>query len=317
MPLWGNTDTTGNSAIFAPAQVKVAPNTANRDDLYGNTTANAWFGSGETIGMFGVGVIEKQVQRLDGVPRAASPGWQLRTTGAGGRAGRVSYETLVAMRSLATTGDSDTVPDYHLAYTTQPEDSDGYATNDQIITLAAEVASTPDGASITYQWQYWDGDSWAAIESPGTGYESLSWQTANLEIQANSLANGVIHRLNAVAAGATNAYSANAVGTILPLIEILADPENGTGNADADEIVTFLVAANAENAPLSYQWQKWDTDAFANLAEAGAYSNVDIAELSVLANTAANGEIYRCWVGLDNSATFVYSANATLTVTTA
>ena len=53
MPLWGKTDIASNSVLFAPAQVKQAPTAANRNALYGNTTANG-YGTGETIGMFGV-----------------------------------------------------------------------------------------------------------------------------------------------------------------------------------------------------------------------------------------------------------------------
>lgn len=53
MPLWGKTDVASNSVLYAPAQVRQAPNTANRDALYGNTTANA-YGTGEIVGMYGV-----------------------------------------------------------------------------------------------------------------------------------------------------------------------------------------------------------------------------------------------------------------------
>lgn len=57
MPLWGNKDAASNSVLSAPMQFKQAPNTANRDALYGNTTANG-YGTGETIGMYGVDTTE-------------------------------------------------------------------------------------------------------------------------------------------------------------------------------------------------------------------------------------------------------------------
>lgn len=60
MPLWGKTDVASNSVISAPAQFNKAPNTANRDALYGNTTANG-YGTGETIGMYGVDTTEMSV----------------------------------------------------------------------------------------------------------------------------------------------------------------------------------------------------------------------------------------------------------------
>lgn len=53
MPMWSNTDAAGNSAIFAPAQYNKAPTAANRNALFGNTTAGAYH-TGETIGMYGI-----------------------------------------------------------------------------------------------------------------------------------------------------------------------------------------------------------------------------------------------------------------------
>ncbi len=60
MPLWGNVDAASNSVLSAPMQFKQAPNTANRNALYGNTTANG-YGTGETIGMYGVDTTEMAV----------------------------------------------------------------------------------------------------------------------------------------------------------------------------------------------------------------------------------------------------------------
>ena len=53
MPLWGSTDNTSSSPIFTPQQVNLAPNSANRDNLYINSTADA-FVTGQTIGVVGV-----------------------------------------------------------------------------------------------------------------------------------------------------------------------------------------------------------------------------------------------------------------------
>jgi len=104
MPLWGKTDAASNSVIYAPAQFNKTPNTANRDALYGNTTANG-YGTGETIGMYGVDTTEMSVGS-GGVTHA---GWVIRKEGSGGRAGRVQYETLVAMGSMTSDGSDDTV----------------------------------------------------------------------------------------------------------------------------------------------------------------------------------------------------------------
>lgn len=57
MPQWGNTDDAANSVLWAPAQFNKAPNTANRDELFNNTTVSA-FVTGEVIGQFGVDTTE-------------------------------------------------------------------------------------------------------------------------------------------------------------------------------------------------------------------------------------------------------------------
>lgn len=57
MPQWGNTDDAANSVLWAPAQFNKAPNTANRDELFNNTTVSA-FVTGEVVGQFGVDTTE-------------------------------------------------------------------------------------------------------------------------------------------------------------------------------------------------------------------------------------------------------------------
>lgn len=57
--MWGKTDQANNSPIWGPVNVMLTPNTANRDALYNNTTANAFvtntaFQNGYTVGVFGV-----------------------------------------------------------------------------------------------------------------------------------------------------------------------------------------------------------------------------------------------------------------------
>lgn len=53
MSQWGRSDTNSNSVIWAAAQLNKTVNTANRDALFGNTTANA-FVNGVKVGQFGV-----------------------------------------------------------------------------------------------------------------------------------------------------------------------------------------------------------------------------------------------------------------------
>lgn len=60
MAQWGNSDASSNAVLWAPTSVKLAPNTDNRDALYGNTTADAFI-TGTKTGMFGVDPTEMGV----------------------------------------------------------------------------------------------------------------------------------------------------------------------------------------------------------------------------------------------------------------
>ena len=79
-------------------------------DSAGETiTANekpSYLTSADAAATFGVDTTEAGV-----TPQIAAAGWVLQTTGSGGRSGRVSYETLVAMRSIAGDAEDTAFPD--------------------------------------------------------------------------------------------------------------------------------------------------------------------------------------------------------------
>jgi hypothetical protein len=60
MPLWGSIDQSNNSPLYVAARVNLAPNTTNRDSLFGNTTVGA-FVPGVAYGVFGVDAVEAGV----------------------------------------------------------------------------------------------------------------------------------------------------------------------------------------------------------------------------------------------------------------
>ena len=112
MSSWGNNDNAANapywavnSAIAHAADVSTkfaAPTAANVAQLYGNTTSGVYI-AGETIGLFGVD--SQEVRALEGsAHRGTHTGWILRTTGSGGRAGRVQEEVLVALSGMSADG---------------------------------------------------------------------------------------------------------------------------------------------------------------------------------------------------------------------
>ena len=97
-------------------------------------------------------------------------------------------------------------------------------------------------------------------------------------------------------------------------IRITTQPSDATGDISNNDIVAFTVVAatTPTGGTLGYKWQKWGGSSFADITDAGAYSNSATATLSVLANTASDGEIYRVQVSATGGPN-VFSTNATLT----
>ena len=211
MSSWGNTDDAANSVFIAPAQFNKTANTQNQTDLFGNTTADA-FVTGAKVGQFGVSAGEAQAARAGANTKMAHAGWNLRIEGTGGRAGRVSYETLVAMGTITgDAADDVTLPDYKLRVGTQPASTTANATNNDVATFTVLGRSTPTGATLGYFWQYWDGAAFANLTNTGA-YSNTT--TATLSVLANTASNGEIYRAGITATGAATVYSSNAVITI-------------------------------------------------------------------------------------------------------
>lgn len=60
MAQWGSSDASSNAVLWAPTSVKLAPDSTNRDALYGNTTQDA-FVTNQKVGMFAVDKTEESV----------------------------------------------------------------------------------------------------------------------------------------------------------------------------------------------------------------------------------------------------------------
>jgi len=115
MPSWGNKDAAANapywavnSAVFNATNVEAnyaSPTAANVARLYANTTSNAYT-TGQTTGLFGMDATEVANTQQKAVSHA---GWVMKTTGQSGRAGRVQYETLVALSTMTLDGDGTTI----------------------------------------------------------------------------------------------------------------------------------------------------------------------------------------------------------------
>ena len=90
MSSWTNVDEAAGAPLWSVAAIRKTPSTANRTDLFNDSTADNFI-SGVTIGLFNFKDSETQSGAV------AHVGWNLKTTGSGGRAARVQYECLVAL----------------------------------------------------------------------------------------------------------------------------------------------------------------------------------------------------------------------------
>ena len=209
MPLWGSVDNAANSDIAALIQVgSNAANSTARTALFENTTANVFMKSAQgnvVVGQFGVDTNEIRAANQAGRGHAPHAGWTLRHEGRGLKAGRVWYETLVAMGSMSGDGSYDVYfPDYALVIGTQPSSNSSATAGNLTFTVAA--SSVPTGATLTYQWQKNSG-GWANIAYAAGQYFNPTTAT----LTANNItANGNVFRVMVMTTGANTVYSSNA-----------------------------------------------------------------------------------------------------------
>jgi len=204
MPLWGNIDNAANSDIAGVAYINRTRTTANQTALYGNTRIGQFI-TNTSIGQFAVDTNEIRAANQD--PRGSHPqhaGWVIRREGTGLRAGRVTYETLVAMGSIATDGSDDThFPDYALTITTQPSSANGAGN----VTLTVAATSTPSGATLSYLWQRNPGSGWVTVANTAGVYFK---NTSPSFIANAAVANANTFRVIVSATGANSVTSSNA-----------------------------------------------------------------------------------------------------------
>lgn len=211
MPLWGNSDDAANSDIAALIQVQ--SNTANsteRTRLYANVTPGAFMNNSNLIiGQFGIDSNEQMALVASGTAAPAHAGWVLRTEGTGLRAGRVTYETLVAMGSMSGDGSDDTyAPDYTIVITTQPSNITGNGN----LTMSVVASTLPGGGALSYKWQqsYAGALSWADI--PNTA--GVWFNNTAITLTANAtVANANTVRVVVSVPGGNTVFSSNATIT--------------------------------------------------------------------------------------------------------
>jgi hypothetical protein len=232
MPSHGKYDNAANAPYWAVNStiIKNYPSHSHADAanvayLYGNTTPDVSI-TNETIGLFGVDANEVAVTGS----QVAHQGWVLRTTGSGGRAGRVQQEVLVALASFNNDNNADdtTYADAIVTITSQPSTLQGpvsaASANTVAFSVAAAITAGNQSAPLAYQWQVNNntGGTWVNID-PGNGVTSgqpsqmtkTGANTATLTLDpTGTAANNYVFRCVVTATG-TGASATSANGRIL------------------------------------------------------------------------------------------------------
>lgn len=191
MALWSNSD--ANTSAPKNAVASGVGLSANGYTVF-DDAQNIGEEGNTTVQLFGVDTNE-QVNATKG----GHAGWVMRTTGTGGRAGRVHVETLVAMGSMSGDAEDTVYKDTVITITTQPQSNSAFVSGDDV-TLSVVATSNPS-ATLSYQWYDVSNDSILVGNTAST---------LNLyAITTNSSFNVVVS-----AAGATSVSSANANITI-------------------------------------------------------------------------------------------------------
>jgi len=197
MAQWGRNDQEANSVSWAPALLNKVANSTTSNALFNNTTSSAYI-TGATHGMFGVSDVETIFVDV------AHAGWNLKTTGSGGRAGRVIYETLVTSSSF--TGDAaDGIDNYVILVSTDPSASE--VTEDDPATFTVVAITNPTGGSIDYLWQV-DVDANGTFVNVAEAGVYSNVDTATLSISnTNGLTDGSLWRARLSNTNTTTVYS--------------------------------------------------------------------------------------------------------------
>lgn len=155
---------------------------------------------------FGVDTAETAAEASQGTP-VTHAGWVLRTTGSGGRAGRVFNETLVAMGSMTADLEDTVMQDLNILIGTQPANDSQAAGNP--VTFSVVASTVPTGGTLSYVWQVSTdaGDTYAPTGGAGVYSDNT---TDTLSISDNTGLDGNLYRCVVSATGATSVTSSAA-----------------------------------------------------------------------------------------------------------
>jgi len=229
MSSWGNNDNAANAPYWAvnstivnaadAKSVAAAPTAANVALLYGNTTADVYT-TGETIGLFGVDAQEADVAGNGTV----HTGWVLKTTGSGGRAGRVQQEVLVALSEMkGPDGDAQQYANVSITLAS-PSNATVFASASNANSATFTVGTTLTGntsATLSYQWQVNSNTGalgWTNVANStptNTGYLGGTTETLLVYPKTAAANQYVVRAIVTAADQGVSATSSNATVTII------------------------------------------------------------------------------------------------------
>lgn len=187
MSSWGNHDNSANAPLWAAMTENLAPTSVSiANTLYANTTANnvavtlpdgSVRNGNKQVGLYLVSPNETQVAEIgvENQPKVTHAGWVLETTGVGGRAGRVTVETLVCLKQLGPEdGDGEIWANTYITLVNPTSASIfSSSTNANTVLFTTSATQTGNTTGVTYQWQ---------VNNP-TG--SLGWTNVANTVAAN------------------------------------------------------------------------------------------------------------------------------------
>ena len=197
MSLWSNTD----ANTSAPKNAVVSGYGLSANGFTAFNSAQTRADGATTTQLFGVDNAEQTATVYEG----GHAGWVLRTVGSGGRAGRVTVETLVAMGSMSGDAEDVVYPDYKITITSQPSAASNTAGG--TASFAVVAATSPVGGSLSYQW-------WVDEDGAGSGAQLSGETSATLSL--SDIATSNVYYVVVSATGAVDVTSANAALTITP-----------------------------------------------------------------------------------------------------
>ena len=171
--------------------------------------------------------------------------------------------------------------------TKQPVNAVPESGKNAVFTVAASGAGT-----LSYQWQYNEGDGWKNSSVSGA-------KTASISVEVNDKYEGIQYRCVVTSSNGTSAVSDAAAISFRPVIS--KQPENAS--VEVGKTAVFSVAATGAGT-LSYQWQYSYGDEWKNSTATGAKT----ASMSVSVKDSYDGLKYRCIVSSSNGTSVTSSA---------